>query len=183
MANPEDRQVQGMQKTSLGLLAGGHKLQANPGEAAFSTPCSCQQGTPGKPRSRRGRKTWRKTNLHLLLPPGKTKKRRKPWKRSCVAAAALAETSLQPPNSTLSGVFALGPPSLPQDQSYSPPPFSLLLSPFGEQNTTQNRAVSTGSLPLPVVTPSLLYTVMERNITAIYNRWIFFFIITGFQSK
>lgn len=77
MANPEDRQVWGTQKTSLGLLAGGHKLQANWGEAAFSPPRFCQQGTPGNPRSRRGRKTWRKTNLRLLLPPGKTKKEKK----------------------------------------------------------------------------------------------------------
>lgn len=75
MANPKNRQVQGMQKTSLGLLAGGHKLQANLGEAAFSPPGLCQQGTPGNPRSRRGRKAWRKTNLRLPPAPRKNKKR------------------------------------------------------------------------------------------------------------
>lgn len=92
----KDRQVQGMQKTSLGLLAGGQKLQANPGEAAFSLLCSWQQGTPRNLRSRRGSRTWRKTNLHLLPPPGKTNERRKTLKMSCVAATALTEISATP---------------------------------------------------------------------------------------
>lgn len=101
---------------SLGLLAGGQKPKWT---------WEKQQGTPGNPRNRIGRKTWRKTNHSLLLPPDKTKKRT--WKRSCTAFAALAEISLQSADCSASEEFALGPSSLPPDQNY-PPLFSITLS-------------------------------------------------------
>lgn len=93
------------------------QMQVNLREAAFPPPYSCQQGTPTNPRSRRGRKTWRKTNHSLLLPPVK-QKREETWKRSCIVFAALAGTSLQPVDSSVSEEFALGPSSLPPDQNY-----------------------------------------------------------------
>lgn len=121
-------------------------MQANLREVAFPPPHSCQQGTPGNPTSRRGRKTWRKTNHSLLLPSRQNKKEKRTWKRSCTAFAALAEISLQPVDSSASEEFALGCSSLPPDQNY--PLFSLFLSPFGNSNNTQNRVVSIASSPL-----------------------------------
>lgn len=93
------------------------QIQVNLREVAFPPPHSCQQGTPGNPTSRRGRKTWKKTNHSLLLPSRQNKKEKRTWNRSCTAFAALAEISLQPVDSSASEEFALGCSSLPPDQN------------------------------------------------------------------
>lgn len=164
------------------------------------TPASKVPQRISEAERKEGRKTWRKTNLHPLGPQAKKypktqttttttnplpqiKKEREREKKTmgkelhsgCSASRDLCSATwilcfrgvyLETSLSTTRTVTAL-------------PSFSLFLlpslysSPPLEQNTIQNRAVSAGSLPPPIVTPSLLSTGMEINITAIYYRWIF----------
>lgn len=150
------------------------QIQVNLREIAFPPPHSCQQGTPGNPTSRRGGKTWRKINHSLLLPSRQNKKENmeEELHSICSTSRDLSATCwLLCFRGVCFGMF------LPTTRPELPPSFLYFSLPLEIQILLRT---GLSVLPLP---PSLLHTGMEWNITALYNRCFFFFIIEDVQSK